>query len=81
MDFKQRALEKDFCNSIQEGVRILFEVEKDPDFKLKAKMDIRKVLKKLKYENWEENKIEHFYLWRLRWAYFTMRKNLSKLYF
>ena len=44
-------------------------------------MDIRKVLSKLKYEKWEDNKIEHFYLWRLRWAYFTMRKNLSKLYF
>lgn len=79
MEFKQIALEREFCKAIDEGVRLLYDVEKNEEHKLVARIDIRKVLGKLKYKEWEKKGVEYFYLYPLQLAYDKMRKNLFKL--
>lgn len=72
-------MEREFCKAIDEGVRLLYDVEKADENRLRIRVDIKKVLKKLKYENWEKNPIEFFYLYPLQQAYNKMRTNLFKL--
>lgn len=40
MAFKQIALEREFCKAIDEGVRLLYEVEKSEEHRLVARLDI-----------------------------------------
>ena len=64
-DFKQQALEREFSKTIEEAVRILFDVEKNDQFRLKARLNIKKVLLKIKYKDWKKNAIEYFYIFPL----------------
>lgn len=72
-------MEREFCKAIDEGVRLLYDVEKAEEHKLRTRLDIKKVFKKLKYEGWDKNPVEFFYLYPLQQAYNKMRNNLFKL--
>ncbi len=80
LDFKHRTLVEEFCRDFQDCLRILHEVEKEPDRMVVANPNVRRILNKLSLEKWEENKIEFFYLSKLRTAFFSMRNHLIKLF-
>ena len=75
--FKYAGLIKDFCEKYQPCQRILNETSSN---KIVGDPDISSVLKKLNYENWEDNEIEKFYFLPLLTCFNKMKANLMKLY-
>ena len=65
---------------MQNCLRILYDVEKDPDKKIIANPNVRKIFFKLKYKDWDKNPIERFYLKPLKYSFIKMRTNLFKLH-
>lgn len=80
INFKHHTLIEEFCRDFQECLRILHSVEKDKDKKIVANPDVKRIFNKLNMEGWEDNKVEFFYLSKLRIAFFTMRNHLIKLF-
>lgn len=79
-EFKEQALEEAFCIDMQNCLRILYEIEKEPDLKIIANPNVRKIFFKLKYKDWDKNPIERFYLKPLKFYFIKMRTNLFKLH-
>ena len=80
VDFKERSLVDEFCKDFNECLRILHIVETDPKKKIIANPDVRRIFNKLNIFEWEKNKIQFFYLSKLRAAFTSMRIHLIKLF-
>lgn len=80
VDFKYKALKDRFCLDFQEVLRVLHDVEKDPEKRIIASPDVRNIFKKLEMKDWETSPIEFFYLSKLRHAFFKTRKHMVKLF-
>jgi len=82
VDFKHKTLVNEFCRDFQECLKILHDVEKDETKKIVANPDVQRIFNKLNIDGWEHDaeKIEFFYLSKLRTAFFTMRNHMIKLF-
>ena len=80
LEFKHKTLVDEFCRDFQECLKILHEVEKEK--RIVANPDVRRIFNKLNLDSWETEyeKIEFFYLSKLRTAFFSMRNHLIKLF-
>ncbi|CAD8047451.1 unnamed protein product [Paramecium sonneborni] len=70
-DFIMKADIEQYCICLQECQRILLESQA-----IKANPNVKLIFNKLGYENWQNNKIESFYLKPLLEAFEKMRRNL-----
>lgn len=80
VDFKYTTLKDRFCKDLQALLYVLYEIEKDPEKRIRANPDVRNIYKKLEMKNWEKSPVEFFYLSKLRHAFFTARKHMVKLF-
>jgi len=74
-DFKSKALIDKYCECFQRALDIF---QNDPEFI--GRPDPRNIFKKLSYENWENNRIENFYLSPLQKKFYKMRTDLVCLF-
>lgn len=79
VSFKHKSLIDEFCKDLQECLRILHN-EKELERRLVANPHVQRIFNKLDLEAWKDNKIESFYLCKLRNAFFSMRNHLIKLF-
>lgn len=79
VSFKHKSLIDEFCKDLQECLRILHN-EKEAEKRLVANPHVQRIFNKLDLEGWKDNKIESFYLCKLRNAFFSMRNHLIKLF-
>jgi hypothetical protein len=79
VSFKHKTLIEEFCRDLQECFRILHN-DRTPEKRLVANPHVQRIFNKLNLERWSENKIESFYLSKLRNSLFSLRNHLIKLF-
>ena len=76
-NYRFKALITKFCSSYQKCQTILHNHNRST---VTSNPDIYLSLKKLQYEGWRKNKVEHYYIKPLQDALLKMRVNLTKCY-
>ncbi len=75
LEFKHKTLVDEFVRDFQDCLRILHEVEPNMDKRIVANPNVRRIFNKLSIEKWQDNKVQFFYLSKLRSAFFSMRNH------